>query len=220
MTVNLVVYTCLFGPECRDKLQPVPKSGEGVEYHAYVDSFNQQEVQGWQIRNSIFADMDPRLRARHHKAVVHKLYPDIPVTMWLDGSHTPKYDPLQMIEWYLEGYDLMAYRHHKRGCIYQEAEACRRLQKDDPIKIRNQIGRYRGEKYPYHNGLAETTVLLRTNLPVIVEFNELWWEEILHGSCRDQISFPYVAWRLNLPWGQLPGTAWGDREFNWKNHWA
>merc|ERR1712216_1085902 len=37
-------------------------------------------------------------------------------------------------------------------------------------------------------------------------FNELWWAELRDASVRDQVSFPFVAWRVGASVAALPGT--------------
>jgi hypothetical protein len=71
----------------------------------------------------------------------------------------------------------------------------------------SQVGRYEFSGYPHNNGLVETGVLLRRKQPEVATFNERWWAEIRQGSLRDQLSFNYVAWRVRLKYGLLPGKV-------------
>ena len=42
----------------------------------------------------------------------------------------------------------------------------------------------------------ETGILLRMNTNRVHYFNDIWWSEIQNGSLRDQLSIPYVVWKL------------------------
>ena len=64
--------------------------------------------------------------------------------------------------------------------------------------MKKQVERYKIEGYPENLGLSECTVILRRHTNQIKEFNEAWWEEIKNGSRRDQLSFDYVARKMNL----------------------
>jgi hypothetical protein len=66
--------------------------------------------------------------------------------------------------------------------------------------------------------LVETSVLLRRNTAAVRRFNEAWWEEVEKGSCRDQISFNYVAWKLNQTYGHIPGSRKKSPVAHWTPH--
>jgi hypothetical protein len=90
--------------------------------------------------------------------------------------------------------------------------------KDDPELIHRQVFRYTQEGYPANNGLAECTVLLRRNTKRLQEFNALWWNEILGGSIRDQISFPYAVWKTGIKVKYIPGVVWDGSLFKRHSH--
>jgi hypothetical protein len=46
-------------------------------------------------------------------------------------------------------------------------------------------------------------ILYRDNTPEIAEFNELRWEQIKTYCTRDQLSFQYCIWKLELQVEQL-----------------
>jgi len=220
---SLVVYTAIFG-DIGDRLQPVARfRSPEVAFHAYVDGVSTptESAEGWELRPAAWEhDADPRLRARRHKLLSHELYPDTPATLWLDGCLTPAQDPRLLVSQYLgDGKpEIYFFRHMQRDCVYQECEACIRLAKDLPGTLRAVAKRYRREGYPYNNGLAETTAVLRANTQRIREFNASWWAELLENSVRDQVSCDYVAWRMSLEYGTFPGTRMTCPHFTWIPH--
>jgi hypothetical protein len=86
--------------------------------------------------------------------------------------------------------------------------------KGDPQAITRQLEQYRSEGFPVNYGLTENNVLIRRhNDPTIIKLMEDWWRELLAQSRRDQLSFPYVAWRNNF-WPITMGkeSVWGASE--------
>ena len=147
----------------------------------------------------------------------HVLFPEADVTLWVDCGLVPILDPAQLAETYLADHDLCTFRHSRRDCAYAEAEACIRMDKDDPEVIRRQMLRYHRVGYPYHNGLAETGALLRRRKDLVNVFNETWCEAIDKGSVRDQLSFDFCCWNLGLRYSVFPGKVTDGRpNFQWR----
>lgn len=215
---KLIVYTAIFG-DIGDQLHKPEKTGK-IEYVAFVDQVKagRSTHNGWMLREPRWVRPDKRKQARQHKCLAHELFPDASYVLWVDGCLTPRQDVRQMVEYLLNEHDLAMFEHMERNCVYQEVEACLRLKKDVPQLMRDQVARYRGENYPYNNGLAETTAVLRRNTPKIQEFNRLWWEEIRNGSVRDQLSVDYVCWKLGITYAHLEGTRVSSPHFIWRPH--
>ena len=43
----------------------------------------------------------------------------------------------------------------------------------------------------------------------LAAFEAFWWNEVKNGSCRDQLSFDYARWKLDMPIHYLP-NHWRD----------
>lgn len=94
------------------------------------------------------------------------------------------------------GDEMMLCFHPERDCVYDEAAVCKALLLDDPACIDAQMQRYRAAGYPAHNGLYSTGIMARWHKSENVRaVCELWWEEYLSGSRRDQLSLNYALWR-------------------------
>jgi hypothetical protein len=97
----------------------------------------------------------------------------------------------------LQDYDIAVFHHPWRKCIYEEhEEAKKRLEPKYKPLIDEQISKYRGDAMPAGFGLAECGVILSRANDVTREFFERWWSEISRYSSRDQVSFPYVWWKM------------------------
>lgn len=216
-----IVYTAIFG-DSPDQLRQVPQASEGIEFHAYTESVESpaEHKTGWLLCPPHWVLPDKRRQSRKHKVLSHQLYPDKPLTLWVDGVLNPKVNPAKLVDYFKPDCSIVTFEHSERNCIYQEAEACIRMDKDNPRVIRRQMQRYKRQHYPYNNGLAETTAVLRKNLHDVRHFNEAWWHEIEMGSCRDQLSFDYAIWRSGLKYACFPDTAWQNRLFDWNSHWS
>jgi hypothetical protein len=213
---RLVIYTAISG--AYDSLKPVPDRWRAeADCIAYVEGLCGE---GW-TTCEINADFEDGCRnAKRHKIVPHELFGAYEYSIWIDGSVIlkPGLSALDVVRASLQTHDLAVFRHRKRDCIYQEAQACIDAGKDAVALIERQVARYRAEGYPQNNGLSECTVLIRRHTPAVIRFCEAWYAEILAGSRRDQLSFNYVAHRQNFRYQELPGTIIDNPYFIWVYH--
>lgn len=212
MAKPLVVYSAMFGGV--DTVPPPLVPGRFV---LFTDG---DKVEGWETIR-VPEPRNPRRAARHFKVLAHKYFPDA-ITLWTDSNVQLAVDPKTILDELLADADVGVFRHPIRDCIYDEALACIVKRKDNETVIRDQMARYRTDNFPEHYGLAETPILARTGHARVIEFNELWWYEIGHGSVRDQLSFDYVRW---LTEGRIVvnelsgGPGWLKRKHPWVNCW-
>ncbi len=175
----------------------------------------------WELRPLVWKhSLCKRRTARFHKVNSHKLNLESDVIIWVDGSQKLKPVSLvkQLVNPLVSRYSLASFKHPERICIYQEMQACRKLKKDNPLLMHKQITAYRTEGYPPYHGLVETACVLRKQTSQIVEFNKLWWDQISRYSFRDQLSFNYVTWKLNLEYGKIPGCRTSSQFFDFIPH--
>jgi len=156
-----------------------------------------------------YPNKDPARRAKYCKIMAHKVLPrDTRYSMWVDGSiQLKQLDFKELTDRYLKDGDIAVLKHPTRDCIFKEADVIIALNKDDPELVLKQITRY--SQFQHNWGLSENGILLRRHNTAVEWFNELWWEEILIGSKRDQLSFPYVIHK-KIP---MPFTYIEDRSF-------
>lgn len=148
----------------------------------------------WEIK---VIDPEPKI-FRKVKILPHLFLPEHDKSAWIDGHLVP--NDLSLFD--KSGYWLM--KHPTRNCIYQEAQECITLRKDNPRTINEQVNRYRMEGYPVNNGLSATGVLIRDNTEGNRVFGEFWWHQVRTGSVRDQLSFNYSAWKTGFQFDQFP----------------
>ncbi len=229
---RLLVYSCVTGNYDAINsvlLQSVPKIESDVKFVLFTDSLNKTEAPRlykgptveWEIRPLLWQHPICRRRtARWHKLNSHLLPYAHEYSLWIDGSQRIKPVSLyrELVEPLCQRFDLGTFKHPDRICVYQELNACIKLNKDNATLMQRQVDRYRKEGYPPYNGLVETACVFRKSCPQIVEFNKLWWQQIEQHSYRDQLSFNYAAWRLGKEYGRIPGCRAKSLFFDFVQH--
>lgn len=180
-----IVFTCITNEI--DKLEDPPKD-PSVDYICFTDGFIDSNV--WKILPLLKKFDCPRLTSRFHKTIgMNEIEADI--VLWQDGKVKFKDYHSKLFK---EG--IWLFKHPIRNCLYEEATRVIHLKKDISKKVKNQISRYKKEGFNENQGLYETSILIRDKN--YFKFNELWWDEIKKESIRDQISLPYILWKLNM----------------------
>jgi len=122
-----------------------------------------------------------RLNAKLPKILPHKFLPKHNYSIWIDSNISLKVEPIDLLE--IFDYPLCGvFYHPNRSNIDEEITACENL---DTVHNLN-----------YHKNkeglLSMCGIIIRQNTPKVNELNEKWLIEILMGSSRDQLSFPYT----------------------------
>lgn len=189
-----VIYTATSGGV--DALLEPGHKIPGVDYICFTDSPGMTS-KVWTFRPLESEETDPVRRAKAPKLLPHRYFPEYEWSLWVDANTRIRADLEHFIIQHLAEARMSAFKHPDRKCVYVEADACLDQGKDDPTNIWNQIRRYKREGMPKDYGMAECNILLRHhNDPSVVEFMEAWWDEVKNGSRRDQLSFPYLRWKL------------------------
>lgn len=148
---------------------------------------------------------DPRRDARRYKWLIHKFFPGVQYSIWVDSNVTIMSELNAHIRMYLTDADIALVKHW-RDCIYEEGAACASVHLDSVKVINAQMEKLRQEGYPAHHGLHQTRVIIRRHTKEINALNEAVWEGIQEGSIRDQLWFNYVAWKMGIKINDIPGT--------------
>ena len=208
---NVVIYSCVTGNYDNvgnTLLASLPAIDCDANFVLFSDAVSTPEARNnWQILPLHFKHpLCQRRTARWHKVNSHALFPYADTTVWIDGSQ--KFKPVRLFADLIEPnlqHDIATFKHPIRNCVYQELNACIKYRKDNEILMRQQVEKYKIEGYPPHNGMVETACVLRRNTPEIVAFNKAWWSELDKHSFRDQLSFNYVAHKMDTAYSTIPG---------------
>jgi hypothetical protein len=193
------VYTCILGGY--DRLRD-DQCREGA--HFYVFSDHDPHSDTWTCRPAHRVFKSPRRDNRWHKMLPHILFPDAEYSIYIDGT----LELLRPAQWYIDTYlqaaDIAALTHPSRHGFRDEAQRCLQVRKGDPDEIRRQVARYLQDGCPQDTGLVEASFLVRRHSAKVREFNERWLTELTIGCERDQISFPYLAWKMDMRVALMP----------------
>ena len=215
----VVVYTAICGRNGDQLPGPVPFAvrERGFRFVCFTDR-REQAGGGWETRTPFWSDSQGRRLARKHKILCHELFPSATHTIWLDGSIRPQVSLSSLLDHVAEGRGLGVFPHRDRSCVYDELRACLRLKKDDPSVMTRQVERYAQLGMPKRYGLAETGVLVRRHGRDVFKYMDCWWREVSEGSVRDQLSFSYVSWQLEMKPTWLTGTVYRNSWFTFRPH--
>ncbi|KAL2498336.1 Protein of unknown function (DUF616) [Abeliophyllum distichum] len=219
-TCKVVVSTCAFGGG-DDLYQPIGMSETSLQKVCYVAFWDEitlatQEEQGHKIGENRFIGKwrivivenlpftDQRLNGKIPKMLAHRLFVNSMYSIWVDSKSQFRRDPLGVLEALLwrSNSELAISEHGARSSVYDEAKAVVRKNKATPEEVEIQIKQYHKDGLPEDkrfNGkkaLAEASIIVRKHTPTTNLFMCLWFNEVVRFTSRDQLSFPFVLWRL------------------------
>lgn len=211
---KVVVYTAIvnnYNP-LRNPVHIDPK----IDYVCFTDQprwFSLANNTIWKGRPFPKSNLDPTRMNRQVKLLPHQFFPEYEYSVYVDGSISIIGDIRALLEKYNYS-SMLSFKHPLRSCIYEEGKVCIDMHKEAPEVIIRQLNQYKEDGFPEQFGLIEGGVLIRKhNEPTVVKLMEDWWREVVTQSRRDQLSFPYVAWR-NGYWPVTMGeeSVWGRSE--------
>jgi len=187
----------------------------------YICFTNNEKLKSdvWQMRK---LEIDPFLsNAKLSRKVVtlfHKYLPEYDITIKTDGYTTIKCDLNEFIEKYFlgKGFPISVLQHPSRNTIYGEADSFIREGREPCGVVKRQIDCYEKDGIPNNVRCGANTIIIRkSGVKELERFCELWWDEILRHSARDQISFIYTLWKNSgivkvqwLPWKIFVDLFW------------
>jgi hypothetical protein len=211
-----VVYTSITG-NYDELLTPLFRN-EGWDYICFTDSPD-LESDFWKIKRIKDVDLSLPKINRIHKILPHKFLPKYDYSLYIDGNIRIIGDIDEYINKFSNNASMLCFIHPQRSCIYYEADACIKMEKDNVELIKNQINRYRDEKYPENNGLIAGGILYRRHKdPMVIKSMDAWWKEVKNNSYRDQLSFNYVCWKTNFQYEICNLNIWKNEFFQHHKH--
>ena len=206
---DVVVYTAIYG-DSYDTPKDVSSVAEPCILYTDQPHFH---APGWEVRYDPVDHLSsPMLRAKYWKTHPLEVAPAADVSIWIDGSMTPKPQFTERCMAALGVHDWALTPHPWRDCIYEEYLASEHLPKYDPAAMKRQIDGYRQQGHPEHWGLFATGAMTRRHLPNVERASRDWWLENWFKSWQDQLSLPFILrqhtavnWAATMPW-----AAWWD----------
>lgn len=211
--MNLVIYTAIFGGY--DNLKTPKILNRNIQYICFSDQLI--KCPPWKIIYIKPEFKDKRRENRKFKILSHKYLKDFKYSIYLDGSYEILDDLSKFVKKWLGKNCIAVEKHPVRNCLYDEARFCLKHKLDSRKLIVKQINKYFREGYPKNNGLATCHVLIRKHTEDVKNFNERWWREVKKFSRRDQISFNYITYKLNMNYSIISKNKI-KRTLKWRHH--
>jgi len=211
---RIVLYTAILGEY--DNLLLPERLDPCIDYVCFTDR-PRNNYGVWQMRAAPYHHPDSTRTARWVKTHPNELFPHHDIAVWLDANIILKGDVHRYIGIVADGEaHLGLVPHPHRACFYEEAQACKRLRKDDAAVIDRQVEHYRKGGVPSNQPLFETgfmVVPLRSAETSAAL--HCWWRQIEQFSRRDQLALAWVIHqfpRLRIVPLLTPGASVRDHE--------
>lgn len=196
--MRICVFTAIMGEY--DKLIDQRFHSSNVDYICYTNSDLPVESNWLVYKQPKKAWVSDRLQARFIKTSPNFFLPPnyYDFTIWIDGNVELLISPEQLCSMMEEGQILGVFPHQQRDCVFDEIEACRKLQKDSQENL-DAVEQFYGDlDWPKNAGLFDSGIVVRREHPSPRDSKELWafnrqWSFcLLKLSVRDQLSIPYL----------------------------
>lgn len=206
--MKVIVFTAIVG-RC-DSLKPAPSGADrAVLFTDRLEMVHQNDDEslGWQI--AYVSAANPRrhaweLRCRPHNYLAAFNLDEGDRSIWIDASYTLTDLPKLIKD--ASGSDIAALPHQKRKNCYEEGAEIIRIGQAGAADVQRQLDGYRREGFAPES-LSVSCIIVRTNAPRVIDFNERWSAEIQkHPGDNTQISLEYCAWKAGLSIKRLTGT--------------
>lgn len=187
-----VVYTAIFGNY--DSLHDPRVPSPDVRFMCFTDNRSVQS-KAWELVY-VAPDGNGTDLNRQLKINPHRYLPAHDYSLYVDGNVRILGSLDALFEKYARITEIAAPRHPARSCLYDEAAACIAGGRGDPARIREIVADYQRAGFPRGAGLFECNLLFRRTFSAdVIRLMGLWWSEYEKGGGRDQITFPYAAWK-------------------------
>lgn len=183
-----VIYTVLFG---KNKLMLNEPKYRNKDWSLICFTDRNIRSENWEIIK--IEHHDPLKKSREIKIRCDKFI-DFDICLYLDSQFTIKHDMNEFVNNNVKN-DFTLMKHSQRKCAYREAAHCISKNKGNKKVILEQVKQYKKEGFPKNFGLYACGIMIRKNTSEVIDFMELWYEEVHKYTYRDQISFPYVLWK-------------------------
>lgn len=207
-----VVSSCYGGVDVL--LTPPPQS---VHVDRWVMVTDQENVpDGWEVIHQPRPWVHPRFAAKHAKTQPFE-YVNTDVAIWLDSGAVITSEHLVEVALETLGQDDIAlWRHPERNDVWSEATTSAAMGKYNGQHCREQAEHYRSQGLP--DALYATGCIAWKNTIRNYRFGRAWLAEQLRWSLQDQLSFPYVAWRMSVTPNEMPYSLWRNPYVKWRGH--
>lgn len=218
---KFAIYTAIVG-DYDEILQPEVVDNR-FDYILFSNDIKEPKVGVWQVRPINYHNDIQTKIARWVKTHPEELLSEYDCSVWMDANVRIKttYTYTRSVELYFSDVKISTVKHPNRDDIYAECGEVLVYCLEKERVVFDWINILRKDGYPRKSGLYETNLLYRKHCSSIENMDALWWNYIEEYSRRDQLSFNYVLWKLQiecvdfLPAGQ---AAWNSPDYVYVAH--
>ena len=196
---SLVIYSALVGAY---DIVPQPQVvDDSFDYVLFSNDIDVDRLGVWQIRRIPYSNADNTRLSRWVKTHPDDLLPEYKASVWIDANVViqSSFIYARVRDLISQNVEISSMWHNERNCIYDEAAvvAYRGLEKETIVL--NWLRKLKLTSFPHHLGLFETNVIYRVHhIENTIVFDNEWWDCIEHYSRRDQLSFNYCLWKMDI----------------------
>ena len=199
MRKRYVIYSACVGNY--DAIETPLSVDDRFDYVLFSDTAIAGQSGIWDVRPLPYRHDDPVKTARWVKCHPETLFPDYVSSVWMDSNI--RIMDASVYEEFISVLDsttpVCSLRHPERDCIYQEMMTVLENRLETERVVLQWGHRLFRSRYPEHNGLAETRIVIRRHSDSrVATLDRIWWKCIVNFSRRDQLSFNYALWRCQL----------------------
>lgn len=212
--MSIALITSLYGD--LDELRDPPECAGVDDYIAVTDRTH--DVTRWRHVIEPRRHLSDRLASKIPKCIPHN-YTACDFVVWVDASATIRDDCAEWAVDQLDARELAQFRHPERDDVGDEAKVSAGLRKYAGLMVEEQAAHYIAEGFPRHWGLWATGLMVRRRHAWSTMFGKVWLAEQVRWSYQDQVSEPYVLWRMGQTRPvELDGSLWHDPHINFGGH--
>ena len=217
MRTKTCIYTCITGDY--DDLHEIKKPEKDIDYLCFTNN-KSLKSKTWRVIYIKDEGLTNHLLSRKIKMLGHPIINEnYDISVWMDGSVVWDRTVSEFIKTYLKSKPFVAFRHHARSSIHEEALACLTFRKDTKDSLTKALKFLEKTGFPDDIGLYEMTVFIkRHNDPQVIQTMNTWFDTISHYSKRDQLSFMYAAWQAHLQITTIELDVWNNQWFHNTKH--
>lgn len=195
---STAVYTAIFGKY--DNLLEIPEEfiESDVDYICFTDDPSLKSLT-FKIIVVNDQEMSPSRSNRNFKINGARHLNNYRRSIYIDGNQAIRGRLSKLFD-HLDADNgtIAAFRHSRSECSYVESADVIRRSQDDKAIVQAQMRLYESEQFPKNYGLAWNGLLIRYHTEKTIAFCDLWYQELVRHSFRDQLSLMYVSWKNDV----------------------